>query len=122
MLKAVIEKDEAKIHKQITALKWELAQDIPKKDKEIFTQTIKELEAALAEMEGNKDYYDVYQEKIQEIPEVGRAEENARNVYNEVRKYDRDLADRVDTAMGILARAYEAQGFNGGLMAARGAL
>lgn len=51
MLKAVIEKDEAKIRKQITALKWELAQDIPDKDRGIFTQTIKELEVALAGME-----------------------------------------------------------------------
>lgn len=51
MLKAVIEKDTAKIRKQIFALKWQLEQDIPDKDRGIFTQTIKELEAALTEME-----------------------------------------------------------------------
>lgn len=68
------------------------------------------------------DVYDFYQERIPQITKVDKAEEIAKNIYDEVQKYDRELADQVDTAMGILARAYEAQGFNGGLMAARGTL
>lgn len=121
MLTPIIEKDPAKIRQQITALKWQLTEGIPQKDKEIFTQTIKELEAVLAEMK-RKEIYDIYRERIPQITEVDKAEEIAKNIYDEVREYNRELADRVDAAMGILANAYEAQGFNGGLMAARGAL
>lgn len=69
-----------------------------------------------------REIYDAYQEKIRKIWEVDKAEEIARKAYDEVRAYDRDLADRVDEAMGILARAYEAQGFGGGMMYAEGAL
>lgn len=69
-----------------------------------------------------REIYDAYQEKISKIWEVDRAEEIARKVYDEILSYDRELADRVDTAMGILARAYEAQGFCGGLMVAGGSL
>lgn len=68
------------------------------------------------------DVYDIYQERIPQIATVDRAEENARQIYDRVAAYNRELADSMDMAMGILARAYEAQGFNGGLMAARGAL
>lgn len=52
MLKAVIEKDAKKIRKQIAALKWQMEQDIPEKDRGIFAQTVKELEAALSGMKG----------------------------------------------------------------------
>ena len=70
----------------------------------------------------SKKIYDVYQEKIRKIQEVEKAEEIAQKAYNEILVYDRELADKVDTVMGILARAYEAQGFGGGLMVARGIL
>lgn len=66
-----------------------------------------------------KELYDVYQEKIEKIWEVDKAEEIARKAYDEVCAYNRELADKVDMAMGILARAYEAQGFNGGLAVAK---
>ena len=121
MLKAIIEKDAAKIRKQITALKWQLTQDIPDKDREIFTQTVTELEAALAGME-REEIYDTYQERIPQITEVDRVEETARQIYDRVAAYNRELADSMDMVIGTLARAYEAQGFNGGLMVARGAL
>lgn len=106
---------------QLVITTAQLTEGIPQKDKEIFTQTIKELEAVLAEMK-RKEIYDIYRERIPQITEVDKAEEIAKNIYDEVREYNRELADRVDAAMGILANAYEAQGFNGGLMAARGAL
>lgn len=52
MIIPVIEKDEKKIRQQIYALKWQLEQDIPDKDRKIFTQTIKELEETLIQMKG----------------------------------------------------------------------
>lgn len=69
-----------------------------------------------------RELYDVYQEKIPQIREVDKAEEIAQRTYDEVLSYNHELTDKVDIVMGILARAYEAQGFSGGLMAARGAL
>lgn len=69
-----------------------------------------------------RDIFDTYEEKIPEIEEVTRAEENAQKVYDRIAAYNSELADTVDLIIGALARAYEAQGFNGGLAVARGAL
>lgn len=63
-----------------------------------------------------REAYDAYQESIPAIAEVEAAETQAREVYEAVKAKDRELADRLDTIMGKLARAYEKQGFNGGLL------
>ncbi len=66
--------------------------------------------------------FDFYEERIPQISEVTTAEENARKIYDKIAAYNTELADSVDTIIGALARAYEAQGFNGGLAVARGTL
>lgn len=70
----------------------------------------------------SKDVYNIYQERILRIAEVDRAEEAFRKIYDKIAKRDRELADQVDSLIGTIVSAYEVQGFNGGLMAARGAL
>lgn len=67
------------------------------------------------------EIFEIYEEKIPQIEEVVRAEEKAREIYERVCTYDNDLAFCMDEVIGMIARAYEAQGFNGGL-AARGLL
>lgn len=59
--------------------------------------------------------YDTQQENIPQIPEVDAAEKAISEIYKRVRGLDAGLADLLDTAHGALARAYEKQGFNGGL-------
>lgn len=66
--------------------------------------------------------FDSYEEQIPQIAEVTTAEENARQIYDKIAAYSTELADSVDMIIGALARAYEAQGFNGGMAAARGTL
>lgn len=66
--------------------------------------------------------FDAYEEKIPQIEEVDKAEENARRICDRIAAYNSELADSVDMIMGALARAYEAQGFNGGLSVAGGML
>lgn len=68
------------------------------------------------------DIFDAYEEKIPQISEVTKAEENVRKVYDKIAAYNTELADSVDMIIGALARAYEAQGFNGGLAVAKGTL
>ena len=63
--------------------------------------------------------FDSYEEKIPQIEEVDKAEENARKIYVRIAVYDSELADSVDMIMGTLARAYEAQGFGGDFMCAK---
>lgn len=60
--------------------------------------------------------YDAYQESIPAIAEVEAAEAQAKEAYKAVKLLDKDLADKLDTVMGTLARAYEKQGFNAGLL------
>lgn len=69
-----------------------------------------------------KELFDFYEEQIPQISEVTTAEEKLREAIGRVSFYSRELADSVDTIAGMLARAYEAQGFNGGLAVARGTL
>lgn len=59
--------------------------------------------------------YDACQQLIPPIAKTEVAEEKASAVYKAVEAYDRELADQMDTVMGLLARAYEMQGFFGGL-------
>lgn len=66
--------------------------------------------------------YDAYEERIQQITEVTTAEENFKKILDNIAAYNTELADRADMLVGALARAYEAQGFNGGLTVARGTL
>lgn len=66
--------------------------------------------------------FDSCEEQIPQIAEVTTAEENARKVCDKIAAYSTELADSVDIIFGALARAYEAQGFNGGLAVARGTL
>lgn len=66
--------------------------------------------------------FDSYEEKIPQIAEVTTAEENFKKILDKVAAYSTELADSADMLVGVLARAYEAQGFNGGMAAARGAL
>lgn len=73
-------------------------------------------------MMGFREIYCVYEEKIPKIAEVTKAERDFRKVYDQIAAYNTELADDVDMIAGMLARAYEAQGFNGGLSVARGAL
>ena len=51
MLNLIIENDADKIRKQIAALKWQLMQDMPGKDRGIFEETVTVLENALCEVE-----------------------------------------------------------------------
>ena len=46
-LYAQIPKDTEKINQSIIALEWQLKQDIPEKDREIFRQTLEAYKAAL---------------------------------------------------------------------------
>lgn len=66
--------------------------------------------------------YEAYEEKIPQIAEVTKAEEKFRQIYSQIAAHSKELADDVDMIAGMLARAYEAQGFGGGLAVARGAL
>ena len=43
-----IPKDQEKIRQGITALQWQLNQDIPEKDREIFQQTLEAYKCALS--------------------------------------------------------------------------
>lgn len=47
-LYAQIPKDTEKINQSIIALEWQLSQDIPDKDRQIFAQTLEAYKAALA--------------------------------------------------------------------------
>ena len=47
-LYAQIPKNKEKIKQGIVALEWQLKQDIPEKDREIFRQTLEAYKAALA--------------------------------------------------------------------------
>ena len=66
--------------------------------------------------------FDSYEEKIPQIAEVTTAEEKFKKILDKVAAYSTELADSADMLVGALARAYEAQGFNGGMAAARGTL
>ena len=51
-LYAQIPKDPEKIRQGITALQWQLKQDIPEKDRRIFEETLKEYRLALKNQRG----------------------------------------------------------------------
>ncbi len=68
------------------------------------------------------DIFDANEERIPQIAEVTKAEENAREIYGRIADYDAELAFSMDMVIGALARAYEKQGFNAGMAVARGAL
>lgn len=66
--------------------------------------------------------FDIYEEQIPNIEEVTKAEEAIQKIYNKIATYNKELADNMDMVVGTFARAYEMQGFNGGLMSAKGEL
>ncbi len=68
------------------------------------------------------DIFYAYEEKIPQIAEVARAEENVRKIFDKIAAYDTELAYSMDMVVGALARAYEKQGFHGGMAVARGVL
>ena len=49
-----IPKDPEKIRQGITALQWQLKQDIPEKDREIFRQTLEAYKCALSGSQDTK--------------------------------------------------------------------
>ena len=49
-----IPKDQEKIRQGITALQWQLKQDIPEKDREIFRQTLEAYKCALSGSQDTK--------------------------------------------------------------------
>lgn len=53
-LYAQIPKDPEKIKQGIIALEWQLKQDIPKKDREIFRQTLEAYKCALSGSQDTK--------------------------------------------------------------------
>jgi len=68
------------------------------------------------------DIFDAYEDHIPQIAEVVKAEKNAQEIFDKIAAYDMELAYSMDMVIGSIARAYEKQGFNGGLAVASGVL
>lgn len=64
--------------------------------------------------------YDRYEEAGDSIwiREVDAAEEEFAKFYRQIEEQDRELAEKLDSLTGKIARAYSMQGFSGGLMIA----
>lgn len=61
--------------------------------------------------------YRMAEDNIEELPETTAAEETVTRLLNELKDKDPELFFQIDSAIGRLARAYEKQGFVGGIEA-----
>lgn len=59
--------------------------------------------------------YDLYERRIDDVEETGQAEERISRLLEKIQQKDRELYFELDSAIGMLSRAYEKRGFNGGL-------
>lgn len=62
-----------------------------------------------------KRIFFAFEEDIARIDEVTAAEDKISDLYSKLKKQDKALAEEFDCAIGLLAWAYEMQGFCGGL-------
>ena len=61
--------------------------------------------------------YMIAEDNIEELPETTAAEETVSRLLNDLKEKDPELFFQMDSAIGRLARAYEKQGFIGGIEA-----
>ncbi|KAB0577200.1 hypothetical protein EI53_01219 [Fusobacterium naviforme] len=66
-----------------------------------------------------RELYKKHEDGIERIDETERAEESLSGLLAKLKAEDKELYFDIDSAIGALARAYEKQGFRGGLKAAR---
>lgn len=66
-----------------------------------------------------KKVYNLFEDDITTQPETTAAEAAIRATVAKLKDADPDLFFELDSAIGALARAYEKQGFAGGIEAAR---
>ena len=66
-----------------------------------------------------KKIYNLFEDDIEELTETTEAEASANALLSKLKGKDTDLFFELDIAIGTLVRAYEKQGFAGGIEAAR---
>ena len=66
-----------------------------------------------------KKIYNLFEDDIEELTGTIEAEASTNALLSKLKGIDPDLFFELDSAIGTLARAYEKQGFNGGLTAAK---
>lgn len=64
-------------------------------------------------------HYKLFENSIEELKETVKADNEVNRLLKKLKGVDSELMFTLDSAIGALARAYEKQGFNGGLAAAR---
>lgn len=64
-----------------------------------------------------RELYDRYEDSgdTASIIEVDMAEDEFAQIFRQIEKQDRSLAERLDSIVGKISRAYSMQGFSGGL-------
>lgn len=70
----------------------------------------------------NINLYERFEDDIEELRETKEAEAKVSALLASLKGKDPELFFDLDSAIGALARAYEKQGFNGGLTAAKSAV
>lgn len=66
-----------------------------------------------------KKIYRMFEDDIEVLGETTVAENEVNRLLNDLKEKDPEMFFDLDSAIGALARAYEKQGFNGGLAAAK---
>ena len=66
-----------------------------------------------------KTVYRMFEDDIEVLGETMLAENEVNHLLNDLKEKDPELFFDLDSAIGALVRAYEKQGFNGGLAAVR---